>query len=156
MKGEAMRGIFAGLMTIAVLAASPAGAAVVRACDETANANNIVEPWSKNSRTFYNGQVRVAYLDTGGEPVCCSGHLLVTLSPNPDEPGGGQTCFLISDHDGMGFMSIAFDKLTTHYNSDKGLLVTFPYGLYIDGIQSKNGTAKFRINMAKHSVAVEK
>jgi hypothetical protein len=150
-----MHRILLTLATVATLAA-PAHAAVVRDCDETAIASNIVEPWSENSRTFYNGHVRVAYLDTGGEPVCCSGHLLVTLPYNENEPGGGQTCFIISDHDGMGFMSIEFAKLATSYNSDKGLLVTFPYSLYIDGIQSKKGVAKFRVNIAKHSVAIEK
>ena len=145
-----------GLIATAMLLGGAANAAVVRECDETASAGNIVEPWSENSRTFYKGQVRVAYLDTGGEPVCCSGHLLVTLPYNDNEPGGGQTCFLISDHDRAGFMSIDFAKLAASYDSDAGLLVSFPYELYIDGIQSKKGIAKFRINLARHSVAIER
>ena len=32
----------------------------------------VMEPWEQNTRTFYNGQVRVAVVDTDGEPACCS------------------------------------------------------------------------------------
>lgn len=150
-----MRGFLGGLIVAAVLS-GPAQAASVHDCDETANAGNIVEPWEKNSRTFYNGQVRVAYLDTGGEPVCCSGHLLVAIPGDDNEPGGGQTCFVVSDHDTLGFMAIGFDKLSTSYDPNRGLLIAFPFERYIDGIRSTKGTAKVRVNIAKHSVTVEK
>ena len=76
-------------LTVLLAAAAPATAAGLKAinCSDdeaTAGARNIVEPWEKNSRTFSSGHIRIALLDTGGEPVCCAQHLLVTY------PGGGE------------------------------------------------------------------
>ncbi len=53
-------------------------------------------------------------------------------------------------------MAIGFDKLSTSYDPNKGLLIAFPFERYIDGIRSTKGAAKVRVNIAKHSVVVEK
>ena len=149
-----------GLGLLAVLAmTAPAAAVVVRSCDDgnnTAVVTNIVEPWEKNSKTFYKGQVRVALLDTGGEPACCSLHLLV-MSPGAatDEPPY-QDCHVISEHDNFGFGNIDFDKLSAAYDPKKGLLLTFGYIVSNGDDVQKPGTAKIRLNLAKGTVAVEK
>ncbi len=153
-----MRAWVLGLLGL-VACAAPAGAVVVRACDDgnaTAVVTNIVEPWEKNSKTFYKGQVRVALLDTGGEPACCSLHLLV-MSPGAatDEPPY-QDCHVISEHGNFGFGNIDFDKLNAAYDPKKGLLITFPMIVSNGDDVQKPGIAKIRLNLAKGTVVVEK
>ncbi len=148
------------LAALAVLAtATPAAAVAVRDCDDgnnTATVTNIVEPWEKNSKVFYKGQVRVALLDTGGEPACCSLHLMV-LSPGlaKDEPDF-TACHVISDHDNFGFGNIDFDKLAASYDPKKGLLITFPIVISDGDSMQKPGTAKIRLNLAAGTVTVER
>jgi len=147
--------VAAGLAALGFIAAAGTASAVeVRECGWSANAQFIVEPWEKNARTFYNGQVRVAYLDTFGEPVCCS-TLLLIIAPDPGEDALGPLCRVVGDHDEMGFQDIAFDKLTARYDPNKGLLIVFPYSLYVDGIESKHGTAKVRVNLATGTIVAE-
>jgi hypothetical protein len=139
--------------------ATPAAAVVVRGCDDgnnTAAVTNIAEPWEKNTKTFYNGQVRVALLDTGGEPACCSLHLLV-MSPgaSKDEPAY-QECHVVSDHANFGFGNIGFEKLTAAYDPKKGLLITFPFIISNGDDEQHPGVAKLRLNLAKGTLAVEK
>ncbi|HXC56000.1 MAG TPA: hypothetical protein VNU97_11950 [Rhizomicrobium sp.] len=154
-----MRTILIGLAALLVFVA-PAAAVSVTDCssdEATASTVNIAEPWEKNSKAFYNGNVRVALIDTGGEPACCSVHLLV-LSPagGQDEPEY-RACHLINDHEGMGFVGIDFAKIAASYDAKKGLLITFPFGLYNDGDKpAKPGIAKIRVNTAKGTVVVEK
>jgi hypothetical protein len=140
------------LMTAAALALSAhAQAVTVRDCDGTTDsARNIVEPWVKNTKQFYNGNVRVTHLDTGGEPVCCSAHLLVTYpSAGQDEPVYAD-CKLVSMNDSAGFLSIDFAKLTAKYNAKTGLAITFPYTTYNhEGDDHPGGTAKLLLNLKK-------
>lgn len=143
----------AALATAAAFVA-PASAVNVRDCDETASVQTLAEPWEKNARTFYKGEVRVAVLDTGGEPVCCSMHLLI-LVPDKTSEMGDRTCHIVSDHESMGFAGIDFAHMASQYDSTKGLLLTFPYTLYVDGVSSKPGTARVRINMQNGKVTPE-
>ncbi|MBS0469746.1 MAG: hypothetical protein JSR60_01655 [Proteobacteria bacterium] len=138
--------------------AAPAAAVSITDCNDdtvTASAANIAEPWDKNTKTFSNGLIRVALIDTGGEPVCCSMHLLV-LHAVQDEGIEDRYCHIVNDHDQMGFVGIGFDKLTARYDPKKGLLITFPYSLYVDGMSDKPGVAKIRINIPDGTVKVEK
>ena len=154
-----MRRLILGILALLAMTAPAAAVSVMDCGDDasTASAANIAPPWEKNTRLFYNGQVRVAVMDTGGEPVCCSVHLLV-LSPagGQDEPEF-TACHLINDHEGMGFVSIDFAKIAAAYDPKKGLLITFPYGLYVDGVKpNKPGTAKIRLNLKAGTVTAEK
>ena len=109
-------------------AAFPAAAVTVIPCSDdasTASAVNIAEPWDKNSRTFSNGNIRVALVDTGGEPACCSSHLVI-LSPTGEQGVEGRACHLVNDHDGLGFVGLDLAKATTAYDPKKGLLLTLP------------------------------
>jgi len=149
------------LACLALLAmAAPAAAVSVTNCPDdeaTADARNIVEPWEKNTKTFSSGNVRVALLDTGGEPVCCSVHLLV-LNPGGGSEGGDEyrECHIINDHEQMGFVSIDFAKIAASYDPKKGLLLSFPYELYNEGNPGKKGVAKVRVNSKTGDVTVEK
>lgn len=145
----------AGLVTILCgLAASPAFAVNVRDCDETASVVAIMEPWEQNTRAFYNGSVRVALLDTGGEPVCCSQHLLI-LAPDKTSEMGDRFCRIVSNHEGLGFAGIGFAHLVAKYEEGKGLLITFPYTLYVDGITNKAGTGRVRVMLDRGTVVKE-
>jgi hypothetical protein len=155
MMEQAMRGIFTGLLAAAMLTGA-ASAATVRDCDDTASARNIVEPWEKNARTYYKGQVRAALLDTGGEPACCSFHLLLILPPNEDEPGSTDTCFIVSQNGTTGYGHIGFDKIAAAYDAKKGLLLSVPMIVSNGDDVQKSGVIKLRVNVAKHSVVVEK
>lgn len=139
-----------------LLLASPAMATTVRDCDGvTESAANIVEPWESNSRTFYQGRVRVAWLDTGGEPACCSAHLLVVFysGDGPED----FVCRLVSDRDSTGFAGIDFKSLKSSYDPNRGLLLTFGYTVMPadGGPTPKPGVARVRVNVAGGAVTVE-
>jgi hypothetical protein len=139
--------------------ATPAFAISVAECgdDATANVGNIAEPWEKNSRAFYNGSVRVALVDTGGEPVCCSMHLLI-LVPVPSEIEGMdpyRKCYLVHNEGQMGFVAIDFARVASSYDAARGLLITFPYELYNEGNPGAKGVGRVRVNVAKGTAVAE-
>lgn len=88
-------------------------------CDWPARADAIVEPWEENSRTFANGEVRLAVLDTI-DPAAAAFHLLV-LSPPYDELGGRQ-CRTVSLEQGLGFAGLDFSSLEASYDPAVGLV----------------------------------
>jgi len=144
------------LMVAAVLAGSavPALAAEVRDCDWAASVQTLAEPWEQNIKSFYSGQVRVALVDTGGEPVCCSALLLI-LIPDRSEGAGGRICKLVGDAKGRGFESIAFHRMTTHYDAGRGLQISFPFTRYVDGVRHTYGAGRVRLNVERGSIVVE-
>ena len=149
-----MRGFVVGMLAgCAALMGGTAQAVAVADCDWAANAQNIVEPWEKNSRTFYDAQVRVANLDTGGEPACCSAQLLVIFPDHSDMNTQG-TCKLVRATKEMGFFHIDFDKLRATYDARKGLLIAFPYSTSIDDKPTR-GTAKVRLNLEAGTLVAE-
>ncbi len=152
-----MRGILAAAALTGVMAlASPAFAVTVRDCDGvTESAFNIVEPWEGSSRTFYQGRVRVASLDTGGEPACCSAHLLILFYADDDPESF--VCRLVSDRGPTGFAGIDFKSLRSSYDARRGLLLTFSYAVMPagGGANSNHGLAKVRINVPAGVVKAE-
>jgi hypothetical protein len=138
-----------------VLTSVTAQAGVVGECGTLNALENLAEPWEENTKTFYNGQVRIALVDTGGEPVCCSTHLVIMV-PQNDEMGGSK-CMVYSQvkyseeeiPSYMGFQNIDFKNIEASYDSTKGLTLSIPYTTYIDGIDSKYGVGKVRINLSK-------
>lgn len=143
----------------AMAAASPALATTVRDCDGVTDAAyNIVEPWESNSRTFYQGKVRVAWLDTGGEPACCSSHLLVMFYVESDDEPPGLVCRVVSADGKSGFAGIDFKSLKSSYDPKKGLLLSFGYSVFPPGgygDRPDRGSASVRINLASGAVGVE-
>jgi hypothetical protein len=139
----------------AALLMGPAGALAkglsVKDCDGTADsARNLVEPWDKNTRTFANGTIRVAVMDTGGEPVCCSTWLLVIV-PNKNDEQGYPSCKLVGGAKNLGMLGLDLTEASAKYAGGRGLVLRFPYMRYVDGlndtrhmgvidINAKNGT----------------
>jgi hypothetical protein len=142
---------FAALLLATAL---PAHAVQVRDCDYAADVRSIAEPWEKNTRAFANGSVRVALIDTGGEPVCCSVHLLI-LAPDKNDELGGRFCRIVGDREALGFAGIDFERMTARYDAGRGLLITFPYQLYVDGLSSKSGVARVRVNVERGTISAE-
>jgi hypothetical protein len=110
-----------------VLAAWPAGAAIVRDCDTgEARADNLMMPPAQSIRTFANGAVRLMWLDTI-EPACCSSHLMVTL-PAPEELG--LVCVLISRGEWMGYGGFDLPRAQATYDPATGLTVQVPANIW--------------------------
>ena len=148
-----MKRVVLGLAALLAMAvpATAAGLKAINCTDDesTSNARNIANPWEKNTKLFSNGSIRLVLLDTGGEPVCCSQHLLA-LYPGGGEPDTGldeiNNCSIINPANQTGFVQIDFAKIAATYDPKKGLTVTFPYQLYNDGNPSKTVIGKFVIN----------
>lgn len=96
-------------------------------CDWPARADSIVEPWVDNTRTFANGNVRLAALDTI-EPAAGAYHVLI-LSPPYDELGGRQ-CRVLSLGEGVGFAGLDFPTLKASYDPAVGLVFSIDVSLY--------------------------
>jgi hypothetical protein len=144
------------LVALAVLGATPAAAAVVRECDQTASAGMIVEPWEANSRTFYKGQVRLAWVDTGGEPVCCSSHLVV-IFPDPRDETGGRACRLVSKTADAGFQGVDMKAIKTSYEPAKGLGLAVPVTVPAPGGEGTlKATLNLRLNLSIGALTVER
>lgn len=139
--------LLAGLLVAAGLVTA-AGAVTVSECNDfRSSVHALAEPWEANSRTFLNGAVRIAVVDTGGEPACCSVHLLV-LAEKPEDSAGPaeRVCRVISQRDQLGFMAIDFAAIRTSYTPVHGLNMLVPYRLYVDGIRSRPGAARINVN----------
>jgi len=151
------------LLFSSVMALTVPGFAVAQAitdCDWVGNPANIMEPWEVHSRTYANGNIRVAWLDTGGEPVCCSSHLLI-LSPSGDGEGEPiyRQCRVASAQPGQGFYSVDVPGITASYDPNKGLLLSVPIGHWHPGMDTGAPAIpdrmEIRINQANGVVVFE-
>ena len=140
------------LTTLAVsMLATGAVAQTVGECDGRASAQNIVEPWEKNSRSFANGNVRLALLDTV-EPAAAAIHLLV-ISPPYGETGEPQ-CRVISLDGALGFAGLDFAALKASYDPSVGLIFSLPGMLYLPEEGFSNSLVlNFTLNQATGEIA---
>lgn len=116
-----------GLFAVSVCCAAPAAAQHVGECDWLASAWLVAEPWEQYSRTFANGDVRVALIDAI-EPGAVPFHLLI-LSPPWDELGARQ-CRVLSLDPGIGFSGVDFAALQAWYDPAAGLFFSVPVSVY--------------------------
>src|SRR3954466_5592304 len=143
------------VLAAVLLFGSAAQAAEVGPCNNLDRVSFLVG----QTRPFSEGKIKIAHVDTDGEPVCCSSHLLV-LIPSPDI---GSECFAVSqkaargDGSPLGFSDVAFDQIKAAYDPNRGLLLTVPYTLYNpDGGKGKPGSANVRIDLrGKGTVRIE-
>ena len=151
------KGIAAALCGLLSLGAT---AQVVADCDWVASPANIQEPWAEHTRSFANGAIRVALLDTGGEPACCARHLLI-VSPSgngADEPVYRQ-CHVASAQAGIGFYDLDVPGIVASYDLTKGLLLSVPVAHWHEGVGAGRPPIaerlEIRINQATGVVAIE-
>jgi hypothetical protein len=135
-------------MALSVQLLSGAQAATVDACDDhRSSVQSLAEPWEANTRTFLRGAVRIAVIDTGGEPACCSVHLLVLATKPEDSSGPAElVCRVISQKDQLGFMSIDFASIRYSYTPANGLNLLVPFRTYVDGVKSTPGALRVRVD----------
>jgi hypothetical protein len=144
------------LWAVFIVFASAAGAAEVGPCNDLDRISSLVG----QTRSFSEGKIRIAHVDTDGEPVCCSSHLLVFI-PGPEI---GSQCFAVSqvaakaDGSPRGFSNVEFSRIKAAYDPKRGLLLSVPYTLYNpEGGQGKPGSVNVRVNLAgTGSVRVER
>ena len=108
--------------------ASPLAAqdVTVQPCDWQASAASLVEPWEDNTRTFSNGQTRLALLDTI-EPAAGAFYLLI-LSPPYAELGERQ-CRVVGLN-GAGFSGLSFEQMQAGYDPAQGLEFLLPAQIF--------------------------
>ncbi|MDE0590772.1 hypothetical protein OU789_12615 [Halocynthiibacter sp. C4] len=135
------------LAFVAALAAPGlASAQEVLDCDWQASARSIAEPWEENTRTFANGDVRLALLDTI-EPAAGSTYLLV-LSP-PFHELGDRQCKVIGLSSVVGFTNLEFSTLQADYDPAVGLVFTIDGSTYVHETGgSEGGVLSFSLNQA--------
>ena len=139
-----MKTVFAG--ALALLLPFAAAAQSVETCDWRASAANLAEPWEENTRTFANGAVRVALVDTL-EPAAGAYYVLV-IAPPYDELGLPQ-CRLIGYGGGMGFSGMTFDAMDSGYDPSVGLILSLPAQRYnADMADFEGGVLSFAVNQA--------
>lgn len=155
-----MRKLILSLLSIFVMAAMAVPAVAqsgIHECSWVSQARNIVEPWAEHTRTFANGKIRIAHLDTGGEPVCCSSHLLI-IAPDPNDEQGYNQCRVLSggaEDPGQGFLWIRFEQISASYDPARGLLLSVPVRRYVDGLNDTEGLVEVRINQATGAITIE-
>lgn len=112
-------------LCLLTLAALPAQAVTVTACDGLASVQAIAEPWEANTRTFANGAIRLVVLDTI-EPAAAAFHLVI-LHP-PWDILGGRMCTQASD--GLGFDGTDMGPAVASYDPARGLTVSLSVSTY--------------------------
>lgn len=148
-----------GFIAALCILASPATAQeAISECDWPASLRNIVEPWESHTRTFANGKIRIAHVDTGGEPVCCSSYLAILAPTGSEIALESRQCKLLTDGPEMsGFNWVAFDAITASYDPGLGLLLSVPverYDFAGDGTTIP-ATIGIRINQATGEIYTE-
>jgi hypothetical protein len=141
---------------VLVVLGSAAEAAEVGPCNNLNRISNLVG----QTRSYSEGKIRIAYVNTDGEPVCCSSHLLVFI-PSPEI---GSQCFAVSQKAAkgsegqLGFNSIEFNRIGASYDPHRGLLLNVPYTLYSpDRGPGKPGSTNVRVDLrGKGSVRIER
>ena len=119
------------IFVVAVLA-SAASAQQVQPCFDGAripyrsSAEAIAEPWEANTRSFADGQVRIAVMDTG-EPAYGAYYLMVMYWAGGE--GDLRTCELVSQGE-LGFVGMALNGMEASYKAGLGLVLKVPTTFY--------------------------
>lgn len=143
---------FISFVSMTCMVASASSAQTAFPCDWQARADAIVEPWEENSKTFANGAVRVALLDTI-EPAAAAFYLLV-LHPPFDEVGG-RSCTVIGLDDGLGYAAVFFNELEAGYDPAQGLIFKVPAVIYLPEQSFQNSTLlTIAVNQSSGDVTV--
>ena len=143
------------LLIALLLVVTPLRAAEIGPCGELDRIGLLVG----QTKSFAQGKIKIAEIDTDGEPVCCSAHLLIFV-PAPDI---GSQCFALSDiaakgeTSARGFSGIGFSRIAGAYDAGKGLLLTVPYTLYSGGGAGHPRTVRLRVTLrGEGAVTIEK
>lgn len=138
-------------LSFAAFVGSAASAQHAAPCDWHADARGIVEPWEDHIRSFANGAVRVALIDTV-EPAAGALHLLV-LTPPYTAGMGERHCWVVGWDQGIGFVSLDFAGMVPGYDPARGLSLVLPARFYDPALEFSNiGLLEVVINQATGEV----
>lgn len=146
------------LWAVSFLSGAAMAQEAISDCDWPASLRNIVEPWDSHTRTFANGKIRIAHVDTGGEPVCCSSYLAILAPTGSDVELESRQCKLLTDGPQLsGFNWIHFSNITASYDPGLGLLLSVPLERYDIGGTGGTipATVGIRINQATGQIYTE-
>ncbi len=87
----------------------------------------IAEPWEANTRSFADGKVRIAIMDTW-EPAYGAYYLMV-MYWSGNEGGELRTCDLVSQGE-LGFVGMTLEGMEASYNAGLGLVLKVPTTFY--------------------------
>ncbi len=149
--------IAASVLCLCIITASQQAfaEASIETCEGPSSIANVTYPWNEATRTFANDKIRIVTVDTGGEPACCSAHLVI-LAPDPEDELGNQQCKILSDgQQWQGFQFVDIRNMKSGYDAAKGLLLSIPVERYVDGVKSNKAIVDVRINQATGSIVVE-
>ena len=142
---------FGCLLAVGVaLTGLPAAAQVAVPCDWAARADAIVEPWEEHTRTFANGDVRLALMDTV-EPGSSPLHILL-ISPPLNELGERQ-CRIVRLTEELGYSAIDFKGMRAGYDPAVGLIFDFDTE-YFNGEEYIPSSLRITLNQATGEVGV--
>ena len=116
------------LLSLLLLLPGLAAAQVVEPCDWRANPDAIPEPWEAHTRTFANGEIRVALLDNI-EPAAGAFYLLILHPPRMEL--GERQCSIVALNNNIGYAALSFSELEAGYDPARGLTLTLPGILYL-------------------------
>lgn len=109
------------------------------------------------SKTFSKGAVRLYQMDTYGEPVCCSGHLIVMI-PDKKAEIGGVKCFEVQALRGGyagGFLGTNLSRAAAKYDPKTGLSINLVFSLYNDEGPGRQVPATLVVNQATETVMLK-
>jgi len=107
-----------------------------------ASAAAIAEPWEANTRSFADGDIRIAVMDTY-EPALGAYYLMVMFWGSD---AGFRTCNLVSNAE-LGFVSMTLEGMTSDYDAARGLVLSVPTSFHNPATGSnENGTLEVVIN----------
>ncbi len=121
-------------LSLILLLSGPLVAQQVRPCGNGGDfpfettAMAIAEPWEANSRSFADGDIRIAVMDTW-EPALGAYYLMVLFWSGADTEADIRYCSLVSNGS-LGFVSMTLDGLTSRYDPAQGLVLSVPTTFY--------------------------
>ena len=122
----------------------------VAPCEGDADVQSLVEPWEDHIRSYANGAVRLALLDTI-EPATGSLRILVLTPPYRDD--GNRHCFVVGWTENQGFVTLDFAGLTPTYDPVTGLAVGVQARFFDEALNFSNiGILDVVINQATGEV----
>lgn len=125
------------LVAFTFLVSVSAQAASIGTCEGLDSIGNLIG----QTKSFANGAVKVAYVSTE-EPAAAPDHLLIFVYGEEMSI----TCASVDAWEGAGFASLDMSKMTSSYDANKGLLISFPARIWMDSDQYKTEIVNVRVN----------
>ncbi|NOX39841.1 MAG: hypothetical protein GXP05_04810 [Alphaproteobacteria bacterium] len=138
------------LTLVAASLGSQSGAQQISKCDARAQAANIAEPWSANSRSFADGDVRLTVLETPGSETAAFRILILTP---PRNALGERLCRIISYQREAGFFGVTLSWMGTSYDPLYGLVFDIPVQIFVAST-GKNKPARLHLTVDRSIGAI--